>query len=481
MSLTEAVREALAIRRRDDSAHQIQELVAKELGHLAPGARINRTGYFNHSWAPDLVVTPRHGEGRRSVFLRFDVRDASFYGDLDALAAAQPLFFDLVAANPEATKDEDDRIDLDEALARYEEGVLVTEIPAVETLDRSIDEDKGVREATQHVVIGGRGIVDPPAAERIVGSWRHATAAVAQASSGELRSALDEIESFLTEPTALDFESALRSQWVAAGQTAESFPGREQWNLEQREPWEIARLVLALIDDKQKVDQKRWVDIARSISMSTLGHELAKLGQTREGGAVNDLVRAALPYWTATYVYAPPAPAETMLKKFDWTVGTYSFGVNLSSCNAYFTDIGIKWNRVPRPNAMPNVHDYLERLGDATILGTGIQTSEEDMAVTLRPTATHSLKERVEQYVTSEEDAAWRQARVTTIDIRIPGTSAVATIDFKRSVVSTDQSVPLRTFVEIIGRYVALLDESEMGELMASLDGADATSASPRS
>lgn len=472
MSLAGGVREALGMRRREDSIRQVQELVAQELEALTTGTSVRRTGYFNHSWAPDLVLSGRTGQAERRVFLRFNVRDSSFYGDLEALARTDPFFFDLVAANPEAVPTpEDERIDLDAALMPYEaDDVLVSEIPAVEQLDANVAEDGSIREATQHVVIGGRGVVDSDAAARITGSWRAAATAVEAAEREDLRAALDQIEEYLTDVTALDFESSVRSKWVAAGQAAETFPGREGWTLREREPWEIARLVLALIDESGSVESSEWEEIARSISMSDLGHELYRLGQYREGGGVNDLMRAAMPYWTAKYAYAPPGDAETMLERYDWSIGAYSLGINLSRCQAFFTDIGVKWNRVHRPGSLPTVRGFLDRLGDETIKSAAIQTSEEEMAVSLRPTATKSLKEVIEAHVgAQQEDVAWRQARVTTVDIQVPGTDAVATIDFNRSVIGSDQSVPLRSFVELVGRFVAYLSDREMDHLTARL------------
>lgn len=474
MSLTEGIREALAVERREDSATQVQELVAKELEKLTAGTTVRRTGYFNHSWAPDLVVERRGGQPERRVFLRFDVHDTSFLGDLEGLARVDPFFFDLVAGNPEAVPaPETERIDLDEAIRQYEaEDILVSELPAVERLNASVGEDTTVREATRQVVVGGRGVVDSEAADRIAGSWRRATTAIATSEREELRGALNEIEVFLSEVTALDFESTVRSKWVAAGGAAETFPGREDWNLQQREPWEIARLVLALVDDYESVEAAQWEEIARSISLSELGHELFRLGQYREGGGVNALMRAALPYWTAKYAYAPPGEAETLLERFNWSIGTYSVGINLSKCQAFFTDIGVKWNRVPRPGAMPSVRGFLDRVGDARIVSARVQTSEEEMAVSLRPTATKSLKDLLEAHVGAQgDDAAWRQARVVAADIQVPGTNAVANIDFKRSVIGSENSVPIRSFVELVARFVAFLGDEEVAALMARLDG----------
>ena len=403
------MREALGISNPHASEDKVHELLARHLDEITPNARMSKTGYFNHSWAPDLVIgsTEQKGE-ERAVYLRFDVKHPAFADDLKYLAPKEPFFLDLAAANPgEGIVDETAvEFDLSATLTKYRE-VLVSEVPAVELMERGVKEDRGAREATGRVVQGGQGLVDPPAAERIIGSWKEASSAVQEKSPGELRSAIDQIEEFLNEDSAIDFESSLRQRWMAAGGAAETFPGKEQWSVQGRKPREIARLVVALVDEGDEVPQERWEEIASATSLSDLGHELAKLAQHRHGGGVNDLVRAGLRYWTAAFVYAPPLESDTM-DRFDWSFGKYSIALNLIRCQAYFTDIGNKWSRVPRPKALPYVKEALDVLGDANVLGVGLLTTEEDMSVTLRPSATKSLRERVEQYIGEQPDAAWK-------------------------------------------------------------------------
>jgi hypothetical protein len=52
---------------------------------------VRSTGYFNHSWAPDLVISSRD-RAERGVFLRFNVRDATFADDLRYLSEGDQFF-----------------------------------------------------------------------------------------------------------------------------------------------------------------------------------------------------------------------------------------------------------------------------------------------------------------------------------------------------------------------------------------------------
>lgn len=469
MSFAEAVRSALEVSNPHESQAQVQETVAKRLAELSPRSEVRRTGYFNHSWAPDLVLRSRGAPEERRVFFRFDVRDPSFEDDLHYLADGGPLFLDLKAANSSVTERRSDhRIDVAEALSGKARGdVLVTELPAVDRFESGVHEDQDVRTATQQVIVGGHGLVDPPAADQIVSYWRSAASAAVEAEGVALRTALDKVESYLSRVSAMDLETSLRSRWVAAGEPAETFPGREDWRLDDRPPWEIAELVLALVDQDSSVESERWQEIARAISASALGHEL-RAADSREGGKVDELVRAGLDLWTAQYAYVPPLDSDSF-ERFHWSFGRYALAINLIRRKAFFTEISSKWNTVPKTPVLPEARARQDLLTDSAVLGVGLVTTEENLSMQLRPSATETLGRRLEKYIGGEEGPGWRTSRIRRLELRVPGTETDAHVDYERSVVRTDNPIPLRTFVLLVAKFVAGLDEDEMAELEGSL------------
>jgi hypothetical protein len=467
MSLAETIHDALGIKAPEESQQRIQEAIARRLDELSPGATIKRTGYFNHSWVPDLIVKWREGEDR-PVYLRLDVRDPSFDEDLGYLAEERPFFLDLVDGNAPDTSNGGQGFDLNKALSKSgRDQVLVTEVTAVDRLESRVEKEADAKNATRQVIVGGRGLLDGTAADSIMRSWSEASEAAEHANKAPLRSALDAVEQFLDRIAALDLETNLRSKWVAAGHDANAFPGREDWQLDDRGPREIAELVASLVDAGEDVAGDQWTAIAQAISLTSLGSELASLGRTGTGRQVNDLVRAALPYWTARYAYFPALEADSMTGTFDWSYGRYALAINLIRREAFFTDSGRKWGNVKKPDSLPDTRGRIETLDRGSVLGAGIVTPDEQISHELRATATATLAEKLDPFITNEP--SWQSARLKWLDLKVPGTDLKAHIDFSRDVMRADASIPLRTLVLLVAEFGAALTDEELDSLREAL------------
>ncbi|MBS1679257.1 MAG: hypothetical protein JST08_17920 [Actinobacteria bacterium] len=466
MSLAETIHDALGIKAPEESQQRIQEAVARRLDELSPGAAIKRTGYFNHSWVPDLVVKWREGEDR-PVYLRLDVKDPSFDEDLGYLAEERPFFLDLVDGVA-ATSNGNLDFDLGQALAQGgREQVLVSEVTAVDRLESGVDAEAEAKKATRQVVVGGHGLLDGSAADSIMRSWREASDAAESADPAPLRSALDAVEQFLDRVASLDLETDLRAKWVAAGHDADAFPGREDWQLNDRGPREIAELVASLVDGGESVEHDQWNAIAESISLTALGSELANIGRAATGALVNDLVRAALTYWTAQYAYFPALDSDSMTGAYDWSYGRYAFAVNLVRREAFFTDSGRKWGNVKKPDSLPDARGRIEALDRGFVLGAGIVTPDEQISHELRATATATLAEKLGPFIKNEP--SWQSARLQWLDLKVPGTDLRAHVDFSRDVMRADASIPLRTMVLLVAEFGAALTDEELEKLRESL------------
>ncbi|WP_326651876.1 hypothetical protein [Streptomyces anthocyanicus] len=132
-TMRSAIHEALGAHNGDDLIRGVKSVLIHELSALDPAVKIENTGYFNHTFVPDLVM--KWGDGarkqERDVFLRFSLRAATVGRDVQALAQGSPVLLALKGsdAGHEITT-------VQQELAEAGE-VLVTDVPALDEIRSS--------------------------------------------------------------------------------------------------------------------------------------------------------------------------------------------------------------------------------------------------------------------------------------------------------------------------------------------------------
>ena len=133
-TFAEQISAALDTNDARDAGDRVHKVVADELRSLDPTASTEVTGYFNHSYVPDLVVS--WGTGRqavqRPVFLRHSLRSSRASGDL-ANFDRNDLTALFLSLAPEEPEEETDLI-RSRANERRASRVLVTTVPALDDL-----------------------------------------------------------------------------------------------------------------------------------------------------------------------------------------------------------------------------------------------------------------------------------------------------------------------------------------------------------
>jgi hypothetical protein len=135
--------------------------------------------------------------------------------------------------------------------------------------------------------------------------------------------------------------------------------------------------------------------------------------------------------------------------------------------DVFFSDDGRRFSQVLDDGPLPDISARFELLADPAISGIGLVTSQEDVSINLRETATHSIGELISDLIATES-VAWRTARVTDMTVRVPSFATEARIDFHRNIVNLERSVPLQTFIDLIARYVAALPDDELESMRAA-------------
>lgn len=87
-----------------DAVSRIKDVVARELEETDSRAVVKKTDFFNHTFAPDLVLC-WPGENERYVFLKSDTRPDVLRDDVNAVRKHNPIVFALDHVDAYSTDD----------------------------------------------------------------------------------------------------------------------------------------------------------------------------------------------------------------------------------------------------------------------------------------------------------------------------------------------------------------------------------------
>jgi hypothetical protein len=448
MTFTSEVRAALDRPHRDDAAGAVHELVADAIRRLDPGARIERTDYFTHSFVPDLVVRWGSSERQhmRHVHLRFSVTAAAFQQDLDLLGDEGPLFIGMTDANHSSD------------FAWGEAGgsidrTLVTQSTAIDELDAATGTDSRGRLATRQLVRVGRGVLDDSRAETVSGAYSRALesldalGATVEQAQERVRSALALIGEYLPETGQLDVERALQSEWIRGGGDPHDFPGTTPWRPELLEPAALREVLLSLLTSGRDVRPETWQRNAGFIRVEDIGRVL---GRNLHGGAFNQMAHALLPNWTAKWVWAKRAESSPLFESYNWVIEDELLGIEVGDLRAYFADDGRHFKDKEADNPLPLVTDAQTLLSEGGILEVGLRSRME--GIRYEPIgSSEAVYERLRAILAGPGASSYRLRSVRTA---VPSADWEADVDLARQVIDLKtQSTPVATLVRLATRF----------------------------
>ncbi len=213
------IREALALPRTVESAQAVKQVVARSIRAVDSGVAVETTDYFNHSFAPDFVLTWQRASAReeRYVFLRFNTEPGWIADELSRLENRHPVIYGLAAMNVNGTA---------KALAKrsLEAETLVTDPEAVDKL--AAVPPSGIGSFVSRTLIrGGRGLVDCERALRATTVITGGFDAAREADRELTKLAVDTAQEFLRPVEASRVLRFLQAIWVGSGGAAPAFPG----------------------------------------------------------------------------------------------------------------------------------------------------------------------------------------------------------------------------------------------------------------
>lgn len=219
-SLQQQVNSDLAVPDPRESQRRVKKTVANALEQFDPSATLTVTDYFNHTYAPDMVL--RWGRVERPVFLRFTDNVPELGRDIDLLDRLDPLMFGL--STPRAAEARANRLD---QRAR-DADILLATATAVESLNERTKArtSRMLRNSLAH---GGRGaLLARKDTQRLAESLETGVDAAGNGQVSETRRALTTISEFFDAEQAQRLNRVVQAVWEGGGARIDQFPGEPE-------------------------------------------------------------------------------------------------------------------------------------------------------------------------------------------------------------------------------------------------------------
>lgn len=266
LDTTNEIHRALSLTNTADTVEAIKRAVVKSIQAVDPRVDVETTDYFNHSFAPDIVLTWPHLSTRdeRFVYLRFNQRPEWISDELPLLAKRHPLVYGLA---PSAGVDQlDETRDLDDQSAEVE--TLITDPEGMSRL-ADVPHDGIGAYVSRTLVRGGRGLVDEHRATAVLGDISAGFNAARAADSKRTVLAASRAQRSLRASESARVVGFLQAMWVSSGHPLSSFP------VSAKPATDVGNEALSyMLEHDEIADPDFWRALGRSISLE----RLSKLG-----------------------------------------------------------------------------------------------------------------------------------------------------------------------------------------------------------
>lgn len=249
---------ALGVRSPQDSINAIKNAVIKELETLDRSVNIRDTSYFNHTYAPDLILN-WDAATERPVYLRFTDNLLELREGISRLDFENAFVFGLTRPQEDA-----------EGFPQLEQSAqdhhaLITDADGIETLIKQRSKDAGVNLLGQALTRGGRGLLAQPQAEAVAKTVSEGFSAALETQSAPTRLAVDAIAQYLDDPQAARMTRVLQAVWEGSDGRLDQFPG----------PADLSRSLnddslQYILDVVSASDRNFWRRIGRFLTTSQL-------------------------------------------------------------------------------------------------------------------------------------------------------------------------------------------------------------------
>lgn len=418
-TFAEQVSAALDTTDAQEAGHRVHQVVAQHMHSLDPAARPEITGYFNHSYVPDLVL--RWGKGRdlfeRPVFLRHSLRSSRASGDFATFDRNDLTAFYLSLAPSEST--EETRQIRARANQRRDSRVLVTTVPALNDLTPSATRSDPVLGLVRSSIVrSAKGAIVESDVEKLILPRDR------RIEPEELTAFTETVSSVFTEDAVLRINRVfgIVEQALADEPSVEALLLSGQ--LSETELRELVPYLLSL--EGVTRDRNFWVAIAQLIDLGEIEQMWSKFADLD----LTPLASAASGLWRAKRVLISARSDAIDNDDFDRTPGWNVVGNLLSAevgnWRLTFANKAQKLKTANRSLAtanwddlLPSLHPYTVTAVDLRGVATKSQYGSQD--------STQDMKERIAAFIETAEDS-----------FHLPSVTVVAGVGEDKSEITAD-------------------------------------------
>jgi hypothetical protein len=362
-----ALRHALEFDSPDRRIDSLKTSVSNVLQSGDPSVRIKKTEYFNHTFAPDLVLTWPNEKRERLVFLRTNPDPEWLAADLRVIASSHPIMFTLDDFGPEHDSSAHEGL----MVAAREARALITDPDAIEEFASPRAPITSV--LTNAVIRGGLGLVDEQAARVATESAMAGLSAAENLEAEPIRSALAAADEILDDEQANRFSRLYQVVWEGKGGSPERFPSSR--NLAGPMTGKDLSLILATLTTE---DVQFWRRIGRSIQLE----QVVAIG-SESGSNLGRLVEANLDRLLArgARVFGQSTP-NSEVQRANWGVEKGCLALRGDNWTAYFA---AKSNELPpretrRGVSVDTLIDGIRQLG---VRMTDVKVQQSNFAISI--------------------------------------------------------------------------------------------------
>jgi hypothetical protein len=454
-----------------DAGKRVHRVILDEVKRLDPTVSTSLTGYFNHSYIPDLVVEWKEGGKavQRPVFLRHSLRSSRASGDLQNLAQADKtaLFLSLSQEEPKT----ETALARKAVAANKQSRTLITTVPAIDELAKPTDGPDPVLGVVKASVIrSAKGVFVEDDVEKLV-------------LPRDRRVEPKDIDAF-NAVVARNFseEAVLRinrvtgivAQAVATTPTAIQIP--ESGQLSSTEIRELVPYLLGLRGVTR--DREFWSSVARLISFE----EIERYWRSFSALDLTPLAAAGAHVWRGTRALLSIRSEAIDDNDFDrtprWGVTGGTLTAEVGNWRIAFAHAGTKLKTQDRDGSPARWDDLRPALADYTVTGVGLSGVVTQSVYGAVEVA--DMKDRIDSFILTADDTF--HVPSITVNTGVGDNSAAIAADFGERMLQAKPDASLasltRVALDVLGyRYPTSAVEVEAlfdGKAAAPAAGGDA-------